>query len=73
MRRCTSAAGEGFEIRAAALAFLSPVIVALLHQHDLSGARCRPLDIPALLERHVERFVEAYRGLGYVTAGPGPR
>lgn len=61
------AAGEDFEIRTAALAFLSPVIVALLHQHDLSGARCRPLDIPAFLERHVERFVEAYR------ARPGAR
>ena len=53
-------ADDELGIRSAALAFLSPVIVALLHQHELSGDRCRPLDIPTFLERHLERFVAAY-------------
>jgi hypothetical protein len=47
-------------IRAAALAFVSPLLVALLHQHELSGVRCRPLDVEAFVGIHVERFVKAY-------------
>jgi AcrR family transcriptional regulator len=47
-------------IRGAALAFISPILVALLHQHELSGARCRPLDVAAFTESHVVRFVAAY-------------
>lgn len=54
------AADDGLGIRVAALAFISPVLVALLHQHQLSGDHCRPLDIAVFIERHVERFVRAY-------------
>ncbi|HEU4408824.1 MAG TPA: hypothetical protein VFS43_26420 [Polyangiaceae bacterium] len=53
-------ADDELGVRTAALALLSPLLVALLHQHDLSGRQCRPLDLPAFLERHVERFLKAY-------------
>jgi AcrR family transcriptional regulator len=52
MRRC--------DVRHAALALVSPVVLALLHQGALSGARCRPLDVPRFLEDHVDAFVRAY-------------
>jgi AcrR family transcriptional regulator len=47
-------------VRTASLAFLSPLLVALMHQHALSGARCRPLDVGAFIEEHARRFVRAY-------------
>lgn len=50
----------GDELRLAALAFVSPLLVALLHQHELSGAACRPLDIPHFIAHHVARFVRAW-------------
>jgi len=34
-------------VRPASLTFLSPVVLALLHQDSLLGAQCRPLDVPA--------------------------
>lgn len=48
------------DVRHAALMLLSPVILALLHQHDLGGTRCRPLAVPALIDEHVKVFVRAY-------------
>ncbi len=48
------------DVRHAALALVSPVVLALLHQGALSGARCRPLDVPRFLEDHVDAFVRAY-------------
>jgi AcrR family transcriptional regulator len=51
---------DDFAIRAASLAFLSPILLALLHQDGLSGKRCRPLDMERFLGFHVERFVRAY-------------
>ncbi len=48
-------------IRHAALMLLSPIVLALLHQYDLGGTRCRPLDIPTLIEEHVKVFVRAYQ------------
>jgi AcrR family transcriptional regulator len=47
--------------RHAALMLLSPVVLALLHQHDLGGTRCRPLAIPELITEHVKVFARAYR------------
>lgn len=47
--------------RHAALMLLSPMVLALLHQHDLGGTRCRPLAIPELITEHVKVFVRAYR------------
>lgn len=46
--------------RAAALQLVAPVYVALLHQHELGGAGCRPLDVPAFIGAHVGWFVAAY-------------
>lgn len=47
-------------LRTAAMAYLSPLLVALLHQHGLSGTRCRPLDIEAFIVLHTAHFVRAY-------------
>jgi AcrR family transcriptional regulator len=52
--------GDEEGIRAAALTLLSPILVALLHQNDLAGRRCRPLDIDAFVKLHLERFIRAY-------------
>jgi AcrR family transcriptional regulator len=42
----------GADLRAAALALLSPLLLALLHQGALGGDRCRPLDLGAFGEAH---------------------
>lgn len=47
-------------VRTAALMFLSPLLVALIHQHGLSGTKCRPLPMEAFVEEMVARFVAAY-------------
>jgi len=46
--------------RFAALQFLSPVVLGLLHQDSLSGKTCRPLDLDAFLAKHLDVFVSAY-------------
>jgi hypothetical protein len=46
--------------REAALELVSPVVLALLHQHTLSGSKCRPLDVDAFTVAHVKRFVKAW-------------
>lgn len=51
---------DGLAIRTAAMAFLSPLFVALLHQHSLFGARCRPLDLDAFITLHTASYVQAY-------------
>lgn len=48
------------DVRQASLMFLSPVVFALLHQDSLSGAQCRPLDLPRFLEAHVDAFLRAF-------------
>ncbi len=53
-------ADDDLAVRTAALAFLSPLLVALIHQHGLSGTRCRPLAIDAFVEAYVARFAKAY-------------
>ncbi|NJO12111.1 MAG: hypothetical protein HC872_00060 [Gammaproteobacteria bacterium] len=49
------------DTRHAALWLLSPVLLALLHQHELGGTRCRPLDVEALLQEHALVFASVYR------------
>lgn len=57
-----AARGElrGENTRVAALQLVSPLLLAVLHQRELGGATCRPLDLPALLEPHVEAFIRAW-------------
>ncbi len=50
----------GTEVRHAALQLLSPLLVALIHQHDLDGSSCRPLEIVAFIDDLVERFARAH-------------
>lgn len=51
-------------VRTAALAFVSPLLVALIHQHGLSGTRCRPLAIDRFIALHVEGFAAGYGATG---------
>ncbi|HEX8440098.1 TetR/AcrR family transcriptional regulator [Archangium sp.] len=46
--------------RVAALALMSPVLLALFHQHQLQGRRCRPLVLPDFVEAHLEGFLKGY-------------
>ncbi len=46
--------------RLAALEFISPVVFALLHQDTLSGAQCRPLDLDAFCEQHIQTFLRSF-------------
>jgi AcrR family transcriptional regulator len=48
------------DARLAGLQFLAPVVLALLHQDSLSGASCRPLDLEAFFDAHVEAFLRAW-------------
>jgi len=52
--------------RAAALALVCPVILGLLHQIQLRGNTCRPLDLEDFVTEHVARFV---RGWGSTSPG----
>jgi AcrR family transcriptional regulator len=54
------AADDADGLRAAALALLSPVVLALLHQDALGGAACRALDVPAFVRAHVDGFVRGW-------------
>jgi AcrR family transcriptional regulator len=46
--------------RHAALSLLSPVILAFLHQAELGGAKCHPLDIDRFLADHAVAFARAH-------------
>ncbi|OJH33973.1 TetR/AcrR family transcriptional regulator [Cystobacter ferrugineus] len=48
------------DARVAGLALLSPVLMALFHQHQLHGRRCRPLDLAVFIERHLDGFMKGY-------------
>jgi len=52
LRRC--------DIRHAALELVCPVVLGLLHQVQLGGSRCRPLDLARFLEDHLDTFLRAY-------------
>ena len=51
---------KGINLRVAAFALLSPVIVSLIHQDQLSGNETRPFDVWTFVEEHVDRFVRGY-------------
>jgi AcrR family transcriptional regulator len=55
--------------RAAALAIVSPLTIAMLHQHRLGGRHVRPLDIAAFVEEHTEAMIRAYSTLVRVRRG----
>jgi AcrR family transcriptional regulator len=46
--------------RAAALAIVAPLTIAMLHQYRLGGRRVRPLDISAFVEEHTVAMIRAY-------------
>lgn len=48
------------DVRHAALALISPLVLGLLHQDSLLGARCRPLDLERFLADHLDHFLRAY-------------
>lgn len=48
------------DVRHAALTLMGPLLLALLHQDSLLGARCRPLDVEAFVPAHVEAFLAAF-------------
>lgn len=48
------------DLRLAALQLVGPLILALLHQHQLGGRACRPLDVPTLIEAQVDAFLRLY-------------
>lgn len=52
--------GDADGLRAAALALLSPVVLALLHQDALGGATCRALDVPAFVRVHAAAFARGW-------------
>lgn len=54
--------------RATALSLLAPVLVALLHQDNLGGVRCRPLDVEAYARTHADLVLA---GLGARPGGTG--
>lgn len=51
---------EPCDLRHAALELLSPLVLGLLHQENLHGAGCRPLDLEAFLVDHLDRFLRAH-------------
>lgn len=52
---------EADDLRSAALALLAPLLLGLLHQRGLGGARCRPLDFERFIDAHVAGFLRGYR------------
>jgi len=47
--------------RYASLALLSPLVLGLIHQRELGGSGCRPLDLKHTAAVHVEAFLSTWR------------
>ena len=56
------------DLRFAALSFVSPLFLALMHQGALSGRSCRPLDLEAFAAAQVRAFVQGWGRSGAVQA-----
>jgi AcrR family transcriptional regulator len=48
------------DTRAAALMLLSPLLLVILHQHQMGGADCSPADLDAIAHEVCTAFVRAY-------------
>ena len=48
------------DVRHASLTLLSPAVLGLLHQDNLGGSTCRPLELPRFLEMQVDAFLRAF-------------
>ncbi len=48
------------DARVGAIALVSPLILALMHQQELDGAKDYPLAVDSLIEQHAATFVRAY-------------
>lgn len=46
--------------RVAGLGLIGPVVLALLHQDELGGVACRPLDLDAFLEEHLDAWLRSW-------------
>jgi AcrR family transcriptional regulator len=64
LRRC--------DVRHAALELVCPVVLGLLHQLQLSGASCRPLDVERFLADHLDTFLRAHAVAAEPPAPSGP-
>jgi AcrR family transcriptional regulator len=51
----------GLDLRVATLALISPMLLAVLHQHALFGSQCRPLALGAMLEAHLDAWLRGVR------------
>jgi AcrR family transcriptional regulator len=47
-------------LRLAALQLLGPLLLAALHQNELGGTRCRPLDLDAIVKPHLDAWMRAW-------------
>lgn len=58
---------ETTDVRAAALALLAPILLAVLHQDQMQGAGRHPIALPDLAQEVAAAFVRAYRREPQVT------
>lgn len=48
------------DLRSASVAFLSPILLGMLHQHELGGVGCRPLDAQAFFDQHLQAWIRGW-------------
>lgn len=57
------------DTRAAALMLISPILIAVLHQDQMGGAACNPMDVDKAAASVASAFVRAYAVSGSARAG----